>query len=296
LQRSKALSNTIIHYCRAKTKTGSRCKNQATFFYCNLHWKRFINWKTVVGGVATVMIFLGGLGGFFTDFFFPLREKVSETMNPPDYWECDQDKNIRGIIMPNIKGSIGSNNEVVFLFGFDNPIMLPVMLEKPNQSACLFLSLTDFFKNYCSVKYKIAESRLLLSAEIFDIDGCLAGKIVDNEFVLNKNCQFTWNSDDYGFEIIDSNFDVIFSINFEPPNKLSFQGIFYDGEYFVVVPEPKYELSDTSKDEHSKLLHHGPMAVGVPKEDKATLEKMKKSLKPLFEYLGKDWFGKRKVY
>jgi len=249
-----------------------------------------------MGAVVAVMIFLGGLGGFFTDFFFPLREKVSETMNPPDYWECDQDKNIRGIIMSNIKGSIGTDNEIEFRFGFNNPIRLPIMLEKPNQTACLFPSLTDFFKKYCSITYKIVQSRLMLSADIYDIDGCLAAKISDNQFVLNRNCAYTWNFDDYGFEIIDSNFDVIFSLNFEPPNILSVQGVFYDGEYFVVVPNPTFDGSETSNHEHNKLVRSGPIAVGVPKEDKATLEKMKKSLKPLFEYLGKDWFGKRKVY
>ena len=64
---------------------------------------------------------------------------------------------------------------------------------------------------------------------------------------------------------------------------------------FIVVPEPIYDIDDTSKNEFKKLVRCGPMAVGVPKEDKATLEKMKKSLKPLFEYFGKDWFGKRKL-
>ena len=198
--------------------------------------------------------------------------------------------------MPNIKGGINSFNEIEFRFGFDNPIRLYMMLEKPNLTSCLFMSLPDFFQNYCSIKYKIVDSRLWLSADIYDIDGCLAGKIVDNEFVLNTNCQYTWNCDDYGFEIIDSNFDVIFSLDFELPDKLSVQGIFYDEEYFVIVPEPVYDVSDTSKSEFKKLVRRGPMAVGVPKGDKATLEKMKKSLKPLFEYFGKDWFGKRKVY
>jgi len=285
-----------VNTCRAKTKKGDRCKKESKFIYCKNHWKSKFKWWPVAVGLIVVLRVLGEIGGFFSDFLIPFSSKVSETVNPPTYWECDQDKNIRGIIMPNVKGSIGSNNEVEIRFGFDNPIAIRMMLEKPNQTACLFPNLIDFFKEYSSINYKIVESRLLLSAEIHDIDGCLAAKIVDNQFLLNRNCEYSWNFDDYGFEIIDSNFDVIFSINFEPPNILSVQGIFYAGECFIVIPEPVYNVSDASKDGYSRLVRFGPVGVGVPKEDKATLEKMKKSLKPLFEYFGKGWEGKRKVY
>lgn len=57
---------------------------------------RFLNWKTAVVGS---MIFLGSIGGFFTDFFSPVKEWVMGKIAPPTYWECSQDKNIRGVIL-----------------------------------------------------------------------------------------------------------------------------------------------------------------------------------------------------
>ena len=287
MTRSKSSKKAADKKQQAKpTKPKTQKKESISIF------DRLENKKTIIGWLIAVLLLLGGIGGFFTDFFSPIKEWVSGKVNPSTHWECEQDKNIRGIIIPGIKDGIGSNNEMEFRFGFDNPMTLYRMMQKPDQSTCFFNHLPDLFKNSCSISYKIVDSRLLLSADIYDTEGHLAAQIKDNEFILNQDCVYTWNSDDYGFEVVDSNSDVIFSIDFNLPNILTVQGVFYDGEYFVVVPEP---VGKANKDDLDKLMHYGS-AVGVPKEQKDTLEKMKKSLKPIFEYFGKDWFGKRKVY
>jgi len=223
------------------------------------------------------MIFLGGLGGFFTDFFSPLKEKVSKTLNPPAYWECEQDRNIRGIILP-YSQTISADSIINIQFGLHTPIVgeMDRLRIKDSNNGCFL----PIYKGVCALAYRIDDhARLLLTADIYDSDESLAGKIVENQFVLNKGCQFTWNMDDYGFEVVGRDFEVIFSIDFRPPKTLAIQGAFREPDCFVVV-----------NDMSMNWYFDGDV------ETADTLKRELRMLKPIFEYLGKDWFGKRKVY
>lgn len=237
-------------------------------------FKRFINWKTIIGA----MIFLGGIGGFFTDFFSPLKEKISETFNPPDYWYCEQDRNVRGLVLSNPKVNIDS---ILYLqVGINGGVGTRMRVDaiKTNTPYCFIDDYTILpGVKSCTATFKIDESKnVLLSADFYDTQGCLAGKIVDNQFVLNQNCQFTWNRDDLGFEVMDSDFNVVLTVDFQPPNKIAIQGVFFNGDMFLVIRDTQWN--------------------GSVKGDIDRLKKYQKELKPIFEYFGKDWFGKRKVY
>lgn len=85
--------------------------------------------------------------------------------------------------------------------------------------------------------------------------------------------------DDYGFEVVGKDFEVIFSIDFRPPRTLAIQGAFRFPDCFVVVNDMNMNVYFDST-----------------VETRDSLKQELKSLKPMFEYFGKDWFRKRKVY
>jgi hypothetical protein len=239
--------------------------------------------KNIISRVVTAMIFLGAIGGFFTDVFSPLKKGVMQFADPPDYWYCEQDRNIRGFILP---PEAGEDGEINLVLGFNNRTDISTNMNHIGNDTSIRFCLVDFReKNGCPLYFKIdKEHRVLISADIYDIDGCLAGKIVDNEFVLNKNCQFTWNLDDSAFEVVGSDFKVVFSIGFgqwfQRNPAIFVQGIFGTGDEFMIL------------NDHTSSLH----CQIIDKNDVSKLEEAKETLQPIFEYFGKDWFGKRKVY
>ncbi|MEG3656181.1 hypothetical protein V5097_02145 [Arenibacter palladensis] len=241
--------------------------------------KGFIIGKTIWWWVKTVFLGTGitlvlVLFGLYSGTKEILNDIIESTEPEPDYWKCEQDGNIRGIILTKNESfdlkefhlGIGMDSEDSF-FRYYN------VSEKNSQLGFCFFPFIEKDKK-CNFKFKIInENTLVIDWDIYDLDGCLAGKIRENQFVLNQDCQFTWNRDDYGFEVIDSDFNVLLSIIYRPPNRIDFQGLingrglswfFYDNNMAVSTLE-NYERKDS----------------------------LQANLKPVFEYFGKDWFGKR---
>jgi len=225
MKRSKASKKTAN-----KQRSNKTTKVETEKYKGKSLCKMFINWKTMLVGA---MIFLGSIGGFFTDFFSPVKEWVMDKIDPPTYWECSQDKNIRGIVMSDV--FTRDRRELYLLHGMQGKQSWKVNklddIDRGGTCAVIIGRLDS-----CLVKYKINKKhKLLLSMDLYDASNCLVCKVVDNEFILNHNCEFTWNSDDWGFEIVDSDFNVVFSVNFYPPDALAVQGMFYTGGQLVVV-------------------------------------------------------------
>lgn len=253
--------------CSAKTSKGKRCTRNTRYYYCKQHWKsKIFSVRTLI---ISSFIALATIGGFYSDVFKPIKEIV----NPPDFWACEQDKNIRGIILKNIKTDKIKTLDVQI--GVHEPGS--IFTNNSNYSGepiCFIPGADIFFDNFCTLSYRISENnQLLFSSEIYDIDRCLVGKIIDNEFVLNANCQFTWNRDDLGFEVVDSDFDVVFTLDYQPPNLIAVQGVFYDKDKFLIINDRT--IAPIKSNDSERLFNE------------------KKRLKPLFEYFGRDWFGKR---
>ena len=257
--------------CSAKTKKNTLCKNDVKwFYYCKFHWKeRLLSKKAIWTYTIGAIFFLGNIGGFYQDFFIPVKEDISEKINPPDYWFCEQDRNIRGLIFPNSILPYGSNLEVHL--GQDRNGVFTQSSSNNGELHCFIHPSMLGFKEDCPLKFRIDQfNKLSITADLYDAKGCLAGRIQENTFVLNHNCEFTWNKDDNAFEVIDSNFDVVFSIEFRQPNILIVQGVFYNDELRIFIYDG--HISPSKKNE---------------------LNTFKNKIKPLFQYISKDWFGKR---
>jgi len=217
---------------------------------------------------------------------------------PENYEVCKQDGNIRGIILNNV----GDVKKIKIQCSLSSKGLEYAGTYIENQENCFMpiVSMTKRGDKYvnegkiepnCSPTYRITpDGKLMISAKIWDAQGCLVAQIVENKFVLNKNCEYTWNMDKTGFEVVDGNFEVIFSMDFRPPDLIAVQGIFYDNQMGAQVIGCRdrnlcpmgFEISG----------NHDGIAL-VERGDWEKIRKTKKTIKPLFKYIGKDWFGKR---
>ena len=196
-----------------------------------------------------------------------------------DYEISERDGNIRGIIIKQNKSD--NTTYLTIQFGlFDPQFKFDTNIKYSGSEECfmpknLGISIAGL-ENFCSVRYKITSSNeLLISSEIYNIDGELTGKIIDNQFVLNKNKIYSWNSDETGFEVVDDKFEVIFSIDYIAPKTLAFQGLLYnEGEWRIIGDGDIFAADEKSKD---------------------LIIQKKKTLTPLFHYVGKDWESKRRI-
>ncbi|MFP2997443.1 hypothetical protein ABN763_16110 [Spongiivirga sp. MCCC 1A20706] len=223
-----------------------------------------------------IIIILGGLGYFimFINDVPDAVDRIKKIYDPPNYKKCDQDDNIRGIILSKQKNLKPGLMKISVGISDQSGILAPIPFNYNNESLCFFPF--QGLDRFCSLKYRISrDNRLLVSANIYDTNGCLVGKIDENLFVLNDSCQFTWNSDDFGFEVMDSDFDVVMTILFEPPDLIKVQGVINNLDKFVIIKDGGMSFID--KDSTEKLFL------------------TKRKLQPVFEYLGEDWFGKRKT-
>lgn len=244
-----------------------------------IKWFKKLSTKTkkiLIGSTATAILAGFGYFGIFKNDILPI---IKDVVTPePRYEICEQDGNVRGIFLD--KMDINNSKYLYFKMGLEEKVtVLKYFLKefKDREYKCIFHGALSPFDEDCNFKWRINENnQILFSIDIYDENNCLVGKVDESMFVLNKNCQFTWNSDKYGFEIVDNNFNVVVSFDYKSPSTISFQGYLYgDNGGFVV--------------------RNSTIAV-MKNIDKEEWDDVRKSIKPLFEYLGDDWFGKRKSY
>lgn len=256
--------------CRAKTRKGKRCSRTANFIYCKQHWKSKIRSKYTFWGVITFVALVAGL---YQDFISPGFKALSDIISPPNYWQCDQDQNIRGILLNDVYTK--KKNEIFLLLGLRGKQSFRINSPSGHlkkEPSCI---LPAGRMNYeCAIRYRLTKKKkLLVSADLFDVNHCLVGKISDNRFILNQDCGFTWNFDEVGFEVVDSDFNVVFSLHYYPPEAIAIQGVFYSGGELVCI-----------NDEGIRYLTD---------KEPSEIHKARKTVRPMFEYFDKDWFGKR---
>lgn len=220
-------------------------------------WKRFWVWG---GALLSALAFIGGL---ISDVFKPLKEVIA----PPQAWQCEQDKNIRGVILdfpPSISNVVyidyGSREGAYITLNKLNKLYVPVFL---NEKAPIIIEITE-------------RGEMLVSARIHDINGCLIAVIERNQFLMNLNCLLSYNLDKKGFELVDENFNVVFNIDYKE-KILNINGILRTETMIITM------LHD------QKLFGYEPIS---DSSIKMGLE-MKKTITPIFKYTGNSWFGQR---
>jgi len=231
------------------------------------------------------------IGGFHADVYSPIAQKISNFRNPSQIWECEQDKNVRGIVLTKLPQY---SEDIFFNYGKKVPV---TVLDKVSETyhknkekglisyskMCIGRSETED-KSNCLIEVKVTgEEEILLSSMVYDEFGKLICKIEENEFLLNTDCILTYNLDKNGFEVIDDEDDVIFNLDYKN-NEIIFNGVLLGNNKINIF------LGDEGVDKWRSLI-------GL---DNATKRKMveeglskRKKIKKIFVYTGKDWFGKR---
>ena len=78
--------------------------------------------------------------------------------------------------------------------------------------------------------------------------------------------------DDKGFEIVNQNYDVVFSLNFSDDKEIYMQGVFYDLNQYVLISSNYIIFND----------------------DRDYIIEAQKELPKMFKYTGKEYFETRK--
>lgn len=76
---------------------------------------------------------------------------------------------------------------------------------------------------------ELKDGKFLTSVKIWNADGEMIAKIVDNQWVVNDNTIITRgrNYNAYAFEVIDSDLVPVIQVVFAPENKMYLGGLFY---------------------------------------------------------------------
>lgn len=235
-------------------------------FFKSISSKKIRN--LLLGSTVSIMLVIFG---FYSGVKDAGKDLLQAFTPEPNYWYCEQDNNIRGIIF---KNSDFKDYEYINVrvgnYQSTSSFSLPIERGLNAPSQCLF-RINNSEEN-CNITFYISKNNeFIINANIYDSSECLVGKIKENKFVLNKNCQFTWNRDDFGFEIVDSNFNIVISLSYHPPNNIGFAGVFKNKKTEIFVIED--------------YIYSFP--------DKKVKDSLQEIISPQFEYFGKDWFGKR---
>ncbi|WP_298898530.1 DUF5763 domain-containing protein [uncultured Psychroserpens sp.] len=254
-----------MKYCKSITKNKTRCLRKSYLFgYCKQHLKVQIKKKRKYIWGLVVLVFL--IAGGYQDLIKP----IINSFKTPDFIYCEADNKVRGVI----KGTPRLKNLKTLPLNLgikDQKIKLLLEYDKNGKKKC-FNPYNELFKYYCPFSYRIdKDGYFYFNMTVVDYNTNSVGQIKDNEFVLNQDCNFSWNMDNNGFEVVDSNYNVVFSIDFSKKGEASIQGLFYDGARFIII---------------------GSDFIGFAKnldelfEDQARLTK-------IFKYVGNDYFETR---
>ncbi len=255
--------------CKSLTKKSTRCSRNVWFLgYCKQHFflsgKRIYYW---LFGVPLIIGFFAQYAGLYQDLIKPVLNNFRE----PIYKVCPQDGKVRGII----RGVPKLENRKVFPINLGirkSKIKLHYYIGKGENFQC-FNPYGTMFKNVCPFSFKIdQEGYVFINIDLYDFDGKIIGRVRDNEFVLNINCEFSWNMDDKGFEIVNQNYDVVFSLNFSDDKEIYMQGVFYDLNQYVLISSNYIIFND----------------------DRDYIIEAQKELPKMFKYTGKEYFETRK--
>ena len=127
------------------------------------------------------------------------------------------------------------------------------------------------------------DDNLIVDSKIYDIDGKLVAEIIDNEWQINRNTSFKMNADESGLEVVD-NYGVV-ALQIEVlANTVQVNGMIHcdgvvlcmNGEHLIPLPEPGTSPAAPSYEQF-----------------KREYLKFGRNIKPIFSYVGKDYYGKR---
>lgn len=273
--------------CKGKTNKGKKCPRKTKLLFCSHHWKRKLS-----STKAKFLYFLGILSTILLlwEAYDKAKEVVYPKYDSESYWGCDQDRNPRGIFLN--ESDLKDSDSLRFIIGplqhYQNNLDAGVTwrysldtLKELNQNICVvpYEIQPVIFPTTCSFQVRVDKvtGELLFSADLKNELGESIMIMKDNQFVLNTDCLFLYNRDDFGFEIVDSKNTVVFSVHYRPPNKIYLRGVFPDGDRVAVL----------GGDYLSKLDKN---------IDADRIDEQAKLILPLFEYTGEDWYTKRSEY
>ena len=127
------------------------------------------------------------------------------------------------------------------------------------------------------------DDNLRVDSKIYDIDGKLVAEIIDNEWQVNQNTSFKMNADESGLEVVDNYGVVALQIKVEA-NTVQVNGMIHcDGlilgmnnRHMIQLPEPSASPNTPTYEEFKReYLRFG------------------RNIKPIFTYVGRDYYGKR---
>lgn len=255
--------------CKSLTNSKTPCSRKQWFLgFCKQHFKLKIRkYRLLIIGSGSAFVLLGLYSGLYQDLVKPIFNSLKE----PDYIYCETDNKIRGVIKgrPRLK----SMESVPINLGVKNKKLTLLMdFNKEGEFKC-FNPYNELFEYYCPFSYRIDEDGYFYFNMIFvDYKTNDIGRVENNEFVLNQNCAYSWNIDDNGFEVVDNNFKVVFSIDFSIEGEISLQGVFYDGPRFITI---------------------GKNFIGFSTNEAEVIEDQNKLI-PMFEYISSDYFKTRR--
>ena len=229
----------------------------------------------MIWGTITVIATILGLYVAFK----VVGKDVKNTIFPKDFWISEADNRARG---QSFKGArIEDPNNVVIYFG--NLSIPHYLKELKKDSLLVFKTLGDWafpgainYEPSYPFGFKLSEdNRLLMSFDIYDWNGRKLGEIEDGNFILNRGSELSWNFDETALEVLDNEMEVLMNIQFFEKDKIVLNGLFhFQGGFFFC------------KDGYGTVM-----------DNKEYLKQHKIFRKPLtriFEYHGKNYFGKRR--
>lgn len=260
--------------CKAKTKAGKRCSRSAKFIFCKQHWG--IKALKYIGGPGLLIAIIK-----FATAYMNYNEPppiVNETTITYEM-DCDKNRNFSGrafadfyskkrtvdLILPARQREGMPPLEAYYTYQF----------EPKGYSTICYEQALRLDRMECNLEFGFdKQNRFIINAKLYDLDRCLVGVIQENEFLLNEDCAFTSNHDDFAFEVVDKDFNVVLSAEIILPNSLRLRGVFLGiGEYPMVLGKNFMFMGDYNNMELIRMNQ--------------------RKLKPLFKYVGANPEGVR---
>ena len=271
--------------CISKNKKGKQCKSDSyLLFYCKLHWKKKVfNWKSLLYLILLSLLFIYNNYSTTKEIIGDIKE-ATEEVSPISF--CKEDGNYRGTIPATIKikdGVFPKFRLTAMALDGLGPVDMAFPKETLNSSSKIcFEEIVLYDENQCNLSFRLNEDNfLVVSMVMFDMYGCKVGEIVDNEILLNEDCIFTFNSDSLAFEIINNYSGVILSLEYILPDTIAVRGLIIGSKKVHVMLDDHLIINEIDS---------------LNAADLKFIDNHLKQIKPIFQYVGNDWFGKRANY
>jgi hypothetical protein len=233
------------------------------------YWKLFS--VIITGSVIAAILNFASLLNTVKDVI----SYVVELSKPePEEWISEKDGNIRGLILAG--ADTYENAPLTIHYGKFSPLRVKredLILGRDN--ICLS-DMLHYSTNDCMISFELDDNNhLLVSGKFYDTNQCLMVTVDRGQFILSPECTYTYNKDDYGFEIVDSTFNVVFSIDGIGNNEVIIKGAFISETRYLVFSDYSFSINE------------------LERFDPETFDQGRKKIKPIFRYYGTDWFGRR---